>query len=215
MPRTVGSSGPETRGRILDAAAELFAEQGYAGATMLEIAQRLGISKSALYYHFASKEELVYGLVHPVFESLAEFARAAENGERSVEQILRGYLDHMIGNAAGHFPFIADPGVREVVKARYDPRGLMRRVEAALANLVGGPDSAVRAQFALGGFRSVLMSRMTATASGPFRSPGAGGVVLLTGEEREAVLRAALAALGMAERSDSPHESAGEPVDHP
>jgi AcrR family transcriptional regulator len=43
---------PGTRARILAIALELFAEQGFAGTSVADIAGRLGTTKAALYYHF-------------------------------------------------------------------------------------------------------------------------------------------------------------------
>jgi AcrR family transcriptional regulator len=54
--------GEETRERILDVALELFNEQGYEGTSLREIAERLGVTKAALYYHFKSKEEILLAL---------------------------------------------------------------------------------------------------------------------------------------------------------
>jgi AcrR family transcriptional regulator len=48
-----------TRQRILDAAAEVLAERGYADARLSDIASRAGLQAGSLYYHFASREELV------------------------------------------------------------------------------------------------------------------------------------------------------------
>jgi len=48
-----------TRQRILDAAAAVFREHGYANARLSDIAARAGIQTGSLYYHFASREELV------------------------------------------------------------------------------------------------------------------------------------------------------------
>jgi AcrR family transcriptional regulator len=48
-----------TRQRILDAAAEVLAERGYADARLTDIAGRAGMQAGSLYYHFASREELV------------------------------------------------------------------------------------------------------------------------------------------------------------
>lgn len=50
---------PSTRDRIVDAAVELFNEQGVANVTTNHIASHLGISPGNLYYHFANKEEIV------------------------------------------------------------------------------------------------------------------------------------------------------------
>jgi AcrR family transcriptional regulator len=48
-----------TRARIHDVALEVFAEHGYERATMQQIADRLGITRPALYYHYRSKEDIL------------------------------------------------------------------------------------------------------------------------------------------------------------
>ena len=47
------------RDRVLEVAVQLFNEQGYDATSVADLAQRLGLTKSALYHHFASKEELL------------------------------------------------------------------------------------------------------------------------------------------------------------
>src|SRR5712672_1056502 len=49
----------DTRQRIQSVALELFAEQGYEKTSLREIAERLEVTKAALYYHFKSKEDIV------------------------------------------------------------------------------------------------------------------------------------------------------------
>jgi len=69
----------DTRERIIDAAQAIFARDGYAGAKMQEIADRVGIQRPSLFYHFKNKEALfvaaheqVFARIEPVFrESLA------------------------------------------------------------------------------------------------------------------------------------------------
>lgn len=51
-----------TRERILDVALDLFTENGYEQTSLREIASYLGVTKAALYYHFASKEEILLAL---------------------------------------------------------------------------------------------------------------------------------------------------------
>jgi AcrR family transcriptional regulator len=52
----------DTRQRILDVALDLFTEQGYDGTSLREIAEQLGVTKAALYYHFESKEDILMAL---------------------------------------------------------------------------------------------------------------------------------------------------------
>ena len=55
-----------TKERILDAALEMFAENGYAGTNMRDLAQSVGLTKSALYKHFQSKEDIWNSLLDEV-----------------------------------------------------------------------------------------------------------------------------------------------------
>ena len=55
-------SAPQTRERILDIALELFSEQGYDKTSLRDIAERLGTTKAALYYHFERKEDILLEL---------------------------------------------------------------------------------------------------------------------------------------------------------
>jgi len=64
-----------TRERILDIALELFISQGYDKTSLREIAEQLGFSKAAIYYHFASKKDIL-GALHL---RLHEFGRNALN----------------------------------------------------------------------------------------------------------------------------------------
>src|SRR3954467_2858043 len=53
----------DTRTRIQSVALELFIEQGYEATSLREIAERLGVTKAALYYHFKTKDDIVASLV--------------------------------------------------------------------------------------------------------------------------------------------------------
>ena len=69
---------PSTRDRILAIALELFSEQGYDKTSLRDIAERLGTTKAALYYHFARKEDILlelhlelHALSHEALDELA------------------------------------------------------------------------------------------------------------------------------------------------
>jgi AcrR family transcriptional regulator len=54
------TSAPDARERVLDAAVELFAQQGYDGTSVSQVITRAGVAKGGFYHHFASKEALLY-----------------------------------------------------------------------------------------------------------------------------------------------------------
>ena len=61
-----------TRRRILDVALELFIEQGYDRTSLREIAERLGFSKAALYYHYKAKDDILRALADALMADLEE-----------------------------------------------------------------------------------------------------------------------------------------------
>ena len=66
----------ETKKRIPEAALELFSQNGYVGTSMSDIAKRLGITKPALYKHYAGKHEILERIVELMTEM--DYARAEE-----------------------------------------------------------------------------------------------------------------------------------------
>lgn len=61
---------PTTSSRILKIAGLLFSQRGYFGVSMSQIAEEVGITKAALYYHFESKEEIYLTILKTTFSSL-------------------------------------------------------------------------------------------------------------------------------------------------
>jgi AcrR family transcriptional regulator len=68
----------DTRERIQDVARELFAQQGVQRTSLQDIADKLGITKPALYYHFSSREELVRSIVQPLIDDGEQFVAEQE-----------------------------------------------------------------------------------------------------------------------------------------
>ena len=62
----------ETRDKILDAARELFVTEGYEGVSMRKVAEKIEYSPTAIYVHFADKEELFRELCHLDYARLAQ-----------------------------------------------------------------------------------------------------------------------------------------------
>ena len=67
--RRVGS---ETRAEILRVALELFTEHGFEGTSIRDISAVLGVTKSSLYYHFASKEAIIRALLDSRYDEIEE-----------------------------------------------------------------------------------------------------------------------------------------------
>lgn len=84
-----------TRQRILDVAARLFMERGYAGTSVRDIAAELGIANPSLFYHFRSKEELLVELLAEPFERVQAAVLEAEqlSGDARTRRIIRGLLE--------------------------------------------------------------------------------------------------------------------------
>jgi AcrR family transcriptional regulator len=85
----------DTRGDILAVAQELFADQGYDATSLREIAERLGITKAALYYHFKSKDDILRALIEPMGDVLAELVDRLEAAQDT--EAWAGALDWIIG----------------------------------------------------------------------------------------------------------------------
>lgn len=83
-----------TRQRIQEVARDLFARQGVQRTSLQDIADELGITKPALYYHFASREALVRSIVVPLIEEGEQFVADQENlGHTAARELLEGYFD--------------------------------------------------------------------------------------------------------------------------
>lgn len=74
----------DTRSRIRETALELIVDRGYESTSLRAIAERLGITKAALYYHFPSKAELLRDLVRPLVEDIEAMLARVESAEPSL-----------------------------------------------------------------------------------------------------------------------------------
>jgi AcrR family transcriptional regulator len=86
----------ETRDKILDAARELFASEGYDGVSMRRVAEKIEYSPTAIYVHFADKEELFRELCHQDYAQLAEVFQSSvisTDPMERIRQIGESYID--------------------------------------------------------------------------------------------------------------------------
>ncbi|BCB87037.1 TetR/AcrR family transcriptional regulator [Phytohabitans suffuscus] len=91
----------DTRSRIQAVALELFTEEGYEKTSLREIAERLGVTKAALYYHFKSKDEIVNSFVEDrieIMDQLIEWAESQPPTAESRRTLLARYADDLFGS---------------------------------------------------------------------------------------------------------------------
>ncbi|MFJ9040861.1 TetR/AcrR family transcriptional regulator [Streptomyces sp. NPDC102406] len=99
-----------TRQRIQDVALELIAEQGYEKTSLREIAERLGVTKAALYYHFKTKEDIVVSLFDDLMTPIDELIAWAKTQPSTLEtkrEILTRY-GRALSDAAPLFRFMQE-----------------------------------------------------------------------------------------------------------
>jgi AcrR family transcriptional regulator len=106
---------PDARGRLLDAAVELFGERGYDATTAAQIAERAGLTKTTLFRHFADKREILF------------------QGQEHLVAVARDGVEHA---ADGSAPFdVLRAGVLALCAMHgADRRELGRRLDVILAS---------------------------------------------------------------------------------
>jgi AcrR family transcriptional regulator len=135
-------SAPERRRRILDAAVEAFAERGYHGTSVGEIATAAGITKPVLYDHFRSKEELFVEAMEGVRGQLLARGAEAMSEHADREAGIRAAVDSFFAYVEEHpaavrVLLVAPRGAPEMVDAA---RRVQDEATAAIGELVGaGP----------------------------------------------------------------------------
>jgi AcrR family transcriptional regulator len=145
---------PGTKQRILDTARELFSQKGVQKTSLQEVADQLGITKPALYYHFSSREELVRSIMQPLIDDGEAFVDEQEaRAEVESRALLEGYFDFNIRHRADVLLVLTELTTLAEL-------GLVDRVLAwreRLTALLFGPSptlgEATRAVVALGGLQ--------------------------------------------------------------
>jgi len=131
-----------TRAALSAAARELFTQRGYAATSTTEIVERAGVTRGALYHHFAAKDELF----RAVFEQLEDevtkhVAHEALTSTDPLEQLRRGtraYLDACIDPAVQRVVLLDGPSVLgwetwQEIEQRYGYGLVVAGVESAIA----------------------------------------------------------------------------------
>jgi AcrR family transcriptional regulator len=144
--RSVTASGgmadrPATAGqvRIEAAALRLFTEEGVRATSLQKIADEIGCTKAAVYWHYRSKDEIVLGVLKPALAELEAIVADAESrrGHRTrVEAALQGVVDLTVRHRQLTTLLLSNVTVQNLLE-QYPP--LPRLVER-LADVLAGPD---------------------------------------------------------------------------
>ena len=125
----------DTRQRILDVAAHLFAARGYAGTSIRDIADELGVTKAALYYHFSSKEVLLQQIVAQPIVAIAEVMEAPRDLTSPAERN-RFVQDVIVAMSMCDSDVIAvfkDPGLAPIIDGSLSTTGVTHALSVRLA----------------------------------------------------------------------------------
>jgi len=139
---TAGTAGEtDTRTRLVQTALRLFTEHGVEGTSLQMIADALGVTKAAVYYHFKTKDEITEAVTAPGIRELDVLVRQAATLKRrgaQVDLLLDGFVDLVVRHRMLVALFSSDPGVaRAIAKSSH---GGMEGFGQALLGILTGPD---------------------------------------------------------------------------
>ncbi|MDL4772576.1 MULTISPECIES: TetR/AcrR family transcriptional regulator [Thermomonosporaceae] len=132
----------DTRQRIQDVALELFLERGYDQTSLREIAERLDVTKAALYYHFKTKEEIVGALVGGVRASVDEILAWGAGRPRTLEtrvELLRR-LHAVLDEGRRIFRFLQE---NQAALRKRESGDWFRDQLATLGGLISAPEASM------------------------------------------------------------------------
>lgn len=192
----------DTRETIRAVALELFSTKGFEQTSLREIAERVGLTKASLYYHYSSKQALLYTVVEPVltgWRAIAHEAEALDHTPVNVRHVVEQCLDVLLRNRSVVGVFQRDPaGVAVVAKSLWED---FLALGQQLVGWLAGPASTMAERLRAVAAMEVLGAVLTAPTY---------GVDSTEPELRDVLLRAMLSVLGLpAEPSESEMRSAG------
>lgn len=126
----------KTAEKILTAARAVFAEYGYSGTHVDEIAQRAGVNKATLYYQIGDKDTLYANVIHQVLGNIAQDIAQAVAKADSPEEKLKAYIT-FIADAVDKNPELPPIMMREVASGGASlPRVVVEDISSVLTILI-------------------------------------------------------------------------------
>jgi AcrR family transcriptional regulator len=134
----------DTRPRIQQIAVELFSEHGYEGTSLREIAEHLGVTKAALYYHFKSKEDIILSLVEDYqaqMDALIGWAREHPGNADTRREILNRYMQ-IVAERSQVFRMLHQN--QAALNTMASALRTLKNAPLQLADQLAGPDASLR-----------------------------------------------------------------------
>jgi AcrR family transcriptional regulator len=150
-------AGGPTRQRLIDVAIELFKQHSVAGTSLQMISEELGLTKSAIYHHFRTRDELLSAVMEPLIVEVAALVDAAQShrGPRArADRMLVGYATLAASHRELLSVFTGDPGVVALLRTRAEWSALVERQMALLAGVEPGLGGQVKAAVVMSGIAS-------------------------------------------------------------
>jgi AcrR family transcriptional regulator len=147
----------DTRSRIQETALELFIEQGFTATSLQQIADRIGVTKAALYYHFPSKAELARSIFLPWKEDLDRFLDEAEaSPDRPPRELISDAFDVLVRHREAFLAMMTDGSILTHI----DLVAWTNEWAARLQSLFVGPEATIyektRVAIAFGGLNDAI-----------------------------------------------------------
>ena len=135
---TVALERADTRTRLIGVAVELFTRHSYAGTSLQMIADELGFTKAAIYYHFRTRDDLLSALMKPILEQSRHILVKAESQRTpraQMEAMVRGYAEIVTKNRSLAAVMVFDSSVRHILQTQDEWGEIIGRQLALLMQL--------------------------------------------------------------------------------
>ncbi|WP_216892418.1 TetR/AcrR family transcriptional regulator [Nocardia alni] len=163
-------AGRRTKEAIREAAIRLFSSKGFEQTSLREVADAVGITKASLYYHYASKLDLLLAIIEPIFDELNDVVDRAERLEptpEAVRAVLTGRMRVFLHHRRAGVMCVRDTvAIINAIGDRYpDMIDMHRRLCAWLVGPDADDATRLRASAALEVLGAVLWSHELAPAA--------------------------------------------------
>jgi AcrR family transcriptional regulator len=147
----------DTKAEIRAVALELFARQGFDKTSLRQIAERLGVTKAALYYHYPSKNDLLLALLAPLHEDMDALFNRFADGPVEPRVLLGAFYDVCVRHGALMAAVLTDLGALDGVGLVDAVLEWRHRLDVLLVGADAPTPARMSAVMAIGGLQDVAV----------------------------------------------------------